>query len=188
MVVRNTVFMAYFLFFDWHLSEKFFLFFEESVKLNYRIWINFKRVLFSSLLPSTLVDWFLFLCKSINRINLSVAISIIVSELSLIHFLLLPSIHSETFFIVYPIGPQICLSLILPDSISMSGAVTKIALVKAAVCPVILAVALWYAVYVLSSVVIVIDKLLNPKSVSQAVWKRSFVGCFLVTVNSLSVG
>jgi hypothetical protein len=51
----------------------------------------------------------------------------------------------------------------------MSGSVAEIALVKTAICPVILSIALGYAINVLASIVVIVLKFLYSESVSQSI-------------------
>jgi hypothetical protein len=51
----------------------------------------------------------------------------------------------------------------------MPGSVAEIALVKAAICPVVLSIPLGYAINVLASIVVIVLEFLYSESVSQSV-------------------
>jgi hypothetical protein len=168
-IVRNAVLVANAFLFRWHLGDNLVLLLQKNVKLGYGVWINLQGRLFGAFLPAPLVGRFLLFGQSIQRVYLSIAISVVVSKLALIHFLVLPSIHAKAFFIVHSVRAKVSFIAVFPNAVAMPGSVAEIAFVKAAVCPVILSIPLRYAIDVLAGVVIIVLELFYPESVSQSI-------------------
>lgn len=122
---------------------------QKCIQLLYFVLIDFSFLISLTFVPESSIDGFLKLFTG-DTVELTIALTVIIFELTLIDLLIFPSVDAKTLFLIKSVIALKEFILILPDSISMSNSLLEVSLINTVIIPVILSIPICNAVYILT--------------------------------------